>query len=127
MLAEYGELGAYGVVLGERRVVGPEGAVHLVGGDVVEAERPRRPRPAQTSARAAFEQLVRADHVGVDERVGTVDGAVDVRLGGEVDDRVELCSASSRSTRSAVADVALDEAMPGSPARRPGWPGSRRR
>ena len=67
--------------LAERRVVGPERAVDLVGGDLDVAADLRRPR--------RVEQALGADDVGVQERRGVVDRAVDVALGGEVHDRVE--------------------------------------
>ena len=54
-------------------------AVDLVGGDL---------DVAQVALAGGLEQHVGALGVGGDERVGLGDRAVDVRLGGEVDDRV---------------------------------------
>ena len=75
--------------LAERRIVGPKRAVDLVGRDVEEAEALARlalGRARPVLARA-LEQPERADDVGLDERRRAVDRAVDVGLGGEVDDR----------------------------------------
>nr|BFF13325.1 hypothetical protein GCM10025699_46280 [Microbacterium flavescens] len=55
------------------------------------------------------EQLLRAEHVGLDEDRGVPDRAVDVRLGGEVDDGVDL--GEEPVEQGAVADVALDEGV----------------
>ena len=50
-------------------------------------------------------------HVGAHELAGAVDGAVDVGLGGEVEDDVGRGLAQSVATDVAIADVALDEAV----------------
>ena len=81
MAAAYGERGASGSVLDGVAVV--DRAVDLVGRDLQEA-RPVRRRPAR------LEQDVDADDPGPQERLGSRMRAVDVRLGGEVDDRVDL-------------------------------------
>ncbi len=76
--AEYGLDGRSGVVLARamRRL---DVAVHLVGRHLDE--------PCTVLARPAQED-VRAEHVGLDELGPAEDRAVDVRLGGEVDDRI---------------------------------------
>ena len=56
-----------------------------------------------------------ADDAGPQERLGIEDRAVDVRLGGEVDDRVGL--GHQRPDDGRVGDVAADEAQPGGLAR----------
>jgi len=56
-----------------------------------------------------LEQLERAEHVGLHERVGAVDRAVDVGLGREVDDRVRAVAREQVGDERAVADVAAHE------------------
>jgi hypothetical protein len=53
---------------------------------------------------------VDADHPGPEERRGIEDAAIDVRLGGEVDDRVGV--SHERSDEVPIGNVALDEAEP---------------
>ena len=74
--------------LAKRRVVRAERAVHLVGRDVVEARagRTRRPPSSQTCRAALSSSWVPSTLVSM-KASGPCDRAVDVRLGGEVDDR----------------------------------------
>ena len=70
--------------------------------------------PAARSRDAApdrLEQDVDADHARPQERLGVEDAPVDVRLGGEVDDRVGV--GDERPDDRRVGDVALDEPEPG--------------
>ena len=83
-------------------------AVDLVGRDLEEARRDASRRPAR------LEQDVDADDAGAQERLGVEDRAVDVRLGGEVDDRVGVGDERPDDLR--VGDVALDEARAARPA-----------
>ena len=73
-------------------------AVHLVGRDL------DHPRSVVASP---FEQRHRAVHVGAHEDRGVEHGAVDVGLGGEVDDGI--AAGRRRGDRGPVGDVALDE------------------
>ena len=77
-------------------------AVHLVGGDVQEA--------ADPEAVGDVAQHVGAEGVGVHEREGVGDGAVDVALGGEVDDGVVAGHVLEGGVL--VADVGLHEPAP---------------
>ena len=85
------------VVLGGRDA-GGDVAVDLVGRDLDE--------PGAVLARP-LEQHVRPEDVGLDELGRAEDRAVDVRLGGEVDDGV--AARAGPRDRLGVADVALDE------------------
>jgi len=98
--------------LGKGRVIGTEGAVDLVGRDVQEA----KSRLARILQRApvlerAGQQVVRADDVGVDERLRPEDRAIDVRLGGEINDGRDAVLTQEPRDQRPVADVALDEQM----------------
>ena len=53
-----------------------------------------------------------AHDVGLDERLGRIDGAVDVGLGGEVDDGVDRVVGQEARDEGVVADVALREDVP---------------
>ena len=88
-----GEQGVLGAGAGRDR------AVDLVGGHLDHARDPHLPD--------GLEQGVSAQDVGAQERLRVDDGAVDVRLGGEVDDRVH--SFGCPADRLAVADVAVYE------------------
>ena len=58
-----------------------------------------------------LQQDVDADHAGPEERLGIEDGAIDVRLGREVDRRVRLVDERRHGLR--VGDVADDERKAG--------------
>ena len=81
-----------------RRVVQCEVAVHLVGGDVVEAH---------VVLARGLQQAKRAVHVGAHERLRVGDGVVVVGLGGEVHDGVH--AGDDLLQQRLVADVAVDE------------------
>ena len=91
----------------ERRVLAGvplvDRAVDLVGRDLQEA------RPARGDA-ARLEQHVDADDPGRQERLRVEDRAVDVRFGGEVDDRVRR--RDERPDDGRVGDVAAHEREP---------------
>ena len=89
-----GRSGSSSVDVAPRRDV----AVHLVGRDLDEP-RAARLRP--------LEQDVRAEHVRANERRALEDRAVDVRLGGEVHDR--LGALPRRGDGVGIRDVPLDE------------------
>ena len=100
--------------LAEGRVVGAEGAEDLVGRDVEEPEGValRLREPLQVAVRR-LEQRVRAEDVGAQERRRVVDGAVDVALRREVDDRRGAVLGEEPRDEVAVADVAADEEVVG--------------
>src|SRR5262245_5669294 len=58
------------------------------------------------------EEPSRPDDVRLDERLRPVDRAVDMALGGEVDDDVRIEDLESTFERETVADVSLNEAVP---------------
>jgi hypothetical protein len=76
-------------------------AIDLVGRNLVIALQTELPRHLQ--------QRVRAVDAGLDEGVGVHDGAVDVGLGGEVDDGVDVVGAHGGGDVVAVTDVAAHE------------------
>ena len=78
--------------LRERRVVGAERAVDLVGGHVQEAERVARVavERASSSALTSSSRAKVPTTLVSTKAAGPVDRAVDVALGGEVDDRPRL-------------------------------------
>lgn len=93
---------------------GTEGAVDLIGGDMQEAENllagAPEPGPILTGA---SEQVEGAHHVGLDEGGRTLDRAVHMALGREVDHGVHPVVAEQASHQVAVTDIAGDEDMPG--------------
>ncbi len=60
-------------------------------------------------AASRFQQHVGAVDIGLDEGVGVHDGAVDVRLGREIDDSVHVMALYGRRHGFPIADVAADE------------------
>jgi hypothetical protein len=70
----------------------------------------RRSVPVEAGA---VEEAERADDVGLDERLGGIDGAVDVGLGGEVNDGVDLMLGEEAGDEGDVADVAVRENIAG--------------
>jgi len=77
---------------------------------VQETERglPRRGQLRPVAARGV-EEAECADDVGLDERLGGIDRAVDVRLGREVHDRVDLVLREEAGDEFRVADAAVGE------------------
>src|ERR687889_1558635 len=84
--------GGVGGVGPERALLGkvalrPHRAVHLVRGDMQETEGVVvLPFEGAPVGERGLEEFVGLDHIGLYKGLWTVDGAVDVRLGGEVDD-----------------------------------------
>ena len=101
-----------GVGFAKGRIVLGEAAVDLVGRDVQEAERLLLVRRQLRPVRARrFEQVERSLHIGADELGRTVDAAVDVALGREMDDGARPMGREKAVEQRPVADVAADEHM----------------
>ena len=60
-------------------------------------------------AARAIEQHARADDIGVNEILRVVDAAVDVRFGGEIDDRVKLMLGHERVHLIGVCDIGFEK------------------
>jgi len=102
------------VAFGEQIVGAVQVAVHLVGGDVVEAEGlAALGRQALPVGAGGFEQLIGADDVGLDEFGRAVDGTVDVRFGGQVHDGVRLEVQQRLADPLTIGDVGLEELIAG--------------
>ncbi|MNP12715.1 hypothetical protein D3C76_1049640 [compost metagenome] len=85
-------------------------AVHLVGGDMVEAERCLvLGIQSQPIGAGAFQQAVGADDVGLDEFSRAIDGAIDMGFGGQVHDRMGLEARQCGTDRLAFGDIGLEE------------------
>jgi hypothetical protein len=97
--------GAIGSLLGEDLVaVERKLAVDLARGDVVEASHAREPR--------RVEERLRAEDVRTEEPAGVDDGEAVVRLGREVDDRVDRLVPEQPLDEVGVPDVTVDEVDP---------------
>ena len=105
-----GGVGGEGRFLGEGRIGEREGAVNFVGGDVEETEGGFAGLgefgPVETGA---VEEAERADDVGLDKRLGGIDGAVDVGLGGEIHDGVDVMFGEETGDEGGIADIAVRE------------------
>ncbi len=94
----------------ERRIFFGERSVNFIGRNVQEAEsvllgfRQLAPVIPYT-----FEQVEGADDVGLDEVARPVDGAIDMALGGEVDDGTGLSICQQFADELTVSDVAKHE------------------
>ena len=83
-------------------------AVDLVRGNVVEAMAARLDSFEPYRA-GGFQQRVRSHYVRLDERIRTRNGTIDVRLGREVHDGVQILGAQQRFDQRFVDDVAAHE------------------
>src|SRR5262245_28032692 len=98
--------------LGERGRPGCQAAVHLVGADVQEAK-----ALAFTAGKGlpihpcGLQQVKRAFDVGSHEGRGSVDAAVDMALGGEVDERARPMLSKQSIDQLAVTNVTAHEAV----------------
>ncbi|MNC00260.1 hypothetical protein D3C75_475820 [compost metagenome] len=87
-------------------------AIHLIGGDMVEAECALLCcRQAAPITPGRFEQAVSADDIGLDEVRWSVDGAIHMGFGRQVHYRCGLKLAKHHIERSTVADIYLIEAI----------------
>ena len=68
---------------------------------------------AQPVFAAGFQQAVGADDVGLDEFARPVDGAVNVRLGGQVHDNIRLKVVQQRAHGRLIADILAGKAVAG--------------
>ena len=106
-----GRVGRVGCLLGEGRIVGPQGSIHLVRRDVMETNPimfPVGPDPPRR-----LEQRVGADHVRPDEFVRAQDRAVHVRFGCEMHDRRDPVIPQRPLDCAFVADIGVNETIPG--------------
>src|ERR1700674_3251130 len=93
--------------LAEGRVVGSERSVDFVGRDMQETERGAIGLGKRQPVGSRFlEQTECAVDVGADEIIGAVDGAVDMALGGEVNDGTRLFAPQQAAQELAIDDVA---------------------
>ncbi|MNL20609.1 hypothetical protein D3C87_1418660 [compost metagenome] len=85
-------------------------AIHLVGGDMVEAER-RLANLVQTVPVGAgrFQQHIGADDIGFDKVGRTGNRAVNMALGSQVHHRIRLVGGKDAIQLGAVADIYLLE------------------
>src|SRR3990172_7762081 len=88
--------------------------VNLVRRYVQKAERGPELRLARRGkiGTSGFQQLEGADDVGMDEGAGTVDGAIDVRFGGEIDQPSRAVALDHGGHGSAVSNVGTDKIKP---------------
>src|SRR5882672_8732751 len=95
---------------GERRVVGPERAEHLVGRNVQESEvlASRRRLPFQPYP-SFLEQGEGAEDIGLNELSGPVNGTIDVAFRGEVNDGARRVSFEEAPHQLPIADIPVDE------------------
>jgi hypothetical protein len=111
--------GRLGGRIGRARVVGrrlgepplgPQRAEHLVGRDVVQPE-PLGPPLAQPEGPRGLQEVEGADHVGLHEGRGAVDGAVHVALGGQVHHRTRPMLGQGAVERRPIQQVRPHEAV----------------
>ena len=95
-------------------------AVHLVGGDVVEAARDNHPFGAVHLIAEGLPERLRglqhrqgADDIGPGEGEGILDGTVHVGFGRQVDDAVHPVVGDDPQHRLEIADIGLDEEVVG--------------
>ena len=86
-----------------------QGAINLIGGDVIEAFALVFFRKVLPVEFRSLQQAKRAHHVGLSKCKRILDGTIDMGLGGEVDDAVDLFVLHQFVDAVEVADVHLDE------------------
>jgi len=59
-----------------------------------------------------FQQMESADHIGLDKILGAVNGAIDMRFGGEIDDSPWPMLRQQTIDQGPVTDVAMNKNMP---------------
>jgi len=101
------------VLLGEGGRAGLQAAIDFVGADVQEAKSrligsgQRRPVAAH-----GFEQFVAAQHIGLDEGAGAVQGSIHVAFGGEVEHGTRLVLGQQALHQGPIGYAAVHEAVP---------------
>ena len=107
-----GAVGRIGRGFAERGVRRVEGSVHLVGGDMQEAETPlilgRQSVPVPSRL---LQKTEGADHIGLNKVVRCGNGAVHMALGGEIDNHRWTMGVQQLPHLSLIADIALDVNM----------------
>ena len=95
--------------------LGTQSAVDLIGGhlQILLALFPSLGVGVVPSLLGALQQVDGAHHVALDEDLGVLDGAVNMALGGEVDDIVEIVLCKQALDQLLVADVALHKDVAG--------------
>ena len=106
-----------GMGLGERRVIGGQRAIDLVGRDMQEAKGGmglgRISAQARPVVAGGFEQHEGAVDIGAQEGLRAVDRPVDMAFGGKVDDRAGPMPGQQAVDQRTVGDVAAHEVMAG--------------
>ena len=100
-------------LLGEERAIKLQCSVHLIGGDMVEAFALISFGQRLPIDLCGLEQREGAQHVGLGEGEGVAYGAVDMALGGEMDDAVDVVLLHETEHGVEVADVGLDKRIIG--------------
>ena len=112
-----GAVGAVGFVavgLGKRGIVGPQGAVDLVGADVQKTKRRALGiRQGAPISAHRLQQAKAAHDVGLDEVFRPMDGAVHMAFGRKVEHRARTVLRQQPIDQGPVADVALHEVVAG--------------
>jgi hypothetical protein len=103
-------VGLVAMTLAEGRVVLPQRTIDLVGRHVQEAEcRLVRRRQAIPVRAHRLQQAEGADDIRLDEVFRAVDAAVDVALGGKIDDGARAVLVQQPGYQRGIADISLDE------------------
>ena len=114
-----GTVRSVGRRLGKRRIVGTERAVHFVSRHMQQTEaRALGLRQCAPIGAGRLEQRKRADDVGLDELGRSVNRAIDMALGREIEHGPRPVHRQQRLDLRAIADVAADEQVPRIPFQR---------
>src|SRR5690606_914995 len=103
-----GRVGRVRRALGECRILRRQGAVYLVGGDVVEVMRLRR-LLVEPALLGGLQQGVSAHYIGVDEGIGAGNRAIDVAFSSKMHDCVDIVLLDQFLDQSLVTDIASYE------------------
>lgn len=103
-----GGVGGIGCLFGEGRVIGPQGSVDLVGGDMMEAVG-QDGVPIQPGPLGHLQEDMGSDDVGLNKGVRPCDGAIDVGFGGKMNHGVDAVILEDLFYEGLVTDIPMDE------------------
>src|SRR5271167_2458939 len=95
----------------ERRVVGSERSVDFIGRNVQKAKSSFLFSQGRAIRSGFLQQAECAVHIGANEIVGAVDGAVHVTLGGEMDNGARTATFQEIADQFSVGDISVYEAV----------------
>ncbi len=105
-----GRIGGIWIVFAEGLSLGCQGAIDFIGGNMMKAVRHGCLGTIEPHGFGGLEQNMGADYIGINERIRAVDGAINMRFGGKMDDGVNRLICEQAPYQIMIANIALDKA-----------------